>query len=94
MDEKNLRNRLEDMGYTEEQKGIIISDLSKLNSQLYPILESWCKDGQILDFEYCSEGLFHLMDKYQINYVSALLTMDWIMEEPLEARNILSKGIM
>lgn len=94
MDKKLLQERLEGIDYTPKQIEKVMDDLSRLSPELIRLRDSWCESGQISDFCCHGESLLGLMEKYQMNYVAALLTMDWIMEDPTEAKRILEKGIM
>lgn len=94
MGRKLLQERLEGIGYTQKEIEEVMDDLSKLSPELARLRDSWCESGQISDFCCHGENLLGLMEKYQMNYVAALLTMDWIMEEPKEAKRLLEKGIM
>lgn len=94
MEKKLLQNRLEGMNYTPKKLEKIMDDLSELPPELVRLRDSWCESGQTSDFCCHGESLLGLMERYQMNYVAALLTMGWIMEDPAEAKRLLAKGIM
>lgn len=94
MDKKRLQDRLEDMHYTQKQIEEVTADLSGMSAELAGLRDSWCESGQVFDFHFHGESLLGLMEKYHMNYVAALLTMDWIMEDPKEAGRLLEKEMM
>lgn len=98
MEEKNRKEQKENrkadlykkltegLNYTEKQAEIAIEDLQDLDSELRPVLESWLSEGVITeDKSFQGYTVKRLMELYQMEFVGALLTLDWIIKEPEKA---------
>lgn len=86
-----LRSRLE---YTDREAELVSADLMKLDCLLLPLLERWESDGIESDHqEYYGYSMDRLRREFHMNFIAALLTLDWIVKEPEKAIPILESGI-
>lgn len=80
---------------SEQDAVHITSKLETLDSTLVPVLDCWVKD---IDYsnsdEYSGYSLASLQRDYGMNFLAALLTIDWIIKEPTQAIPALQDGIM
>jgi hypothetical protein len=91
-----LKNILiSEYGYTLRQAEFIASDINELHAELKPVFESWLKDqSNISDYSYAEFSINSFMNQFGMNFIAALLTMDWILKEPDEAISQIKIGIM
>ena len=80
---------------SEQDAVHIISKLDTLDSTLVPVLKCWIKD---IDYsnsdEYSGYSVASLQQDYGMNFIAALLTIDWIIKDPQQAIPALQDGIM
>ena len=85
---------MERIGCSGREADMIVEDLNKICPQLKPILEVWCRTGEIdEDYIYDGYSLTGLMRDYDMKFTGALLTMDWLIKEPNEAKKALKYGV-
>ena len=81
-------------GCSEQQAAIIAADLEKLSPELVPHLKAWLKDeSYTFDEEFCGYSLSSLERDYGMSFTGAILTLDWLIREPDEAKKALAYGI-
>lgn len=85
-------------GYQEKQAEFVLNDLSELDSRLEKVFEAWMSNNaNIQDYEVSDNNevfsIAKFMRDYKMNFISALLTMDWILKEPKEAIPLIKLGI-
>lgn len=87
-----LKSRL---GYSEQDTVRLCGDLKQLDQSLLPLLDKWVKDSSFTDTsEYHGYSIKSLCAEYDMNFIAALLTLDWIIKEPKRATAALEGGIM
>ena len=93
---KNIRELLMSrFGYSEQDISVLCSDLEQLDQALVPVLTKWIKDGECSDStEYSGYSINSLCTEYEMNFIAALLTLDWIIKEPEQAIPAIKSGIM
>ena len=79
--------------YSEKQAEGLVTELLNLDIVLVPCLETWVKDGKELDFEAEGFTLLGLKTKYNMTYPAALLSIDWLIKDPILAKEAISKGV-
>lgn len=90
--QKYLMSRL---GYSEQDACVLCGDLEQLDRSLVPLLTRWVQDGTCSDdTEYGGYSLNSLCADCGMNFVAALLTLDWIIKEPEQAVTALRTGIL
>ena len=93
MNEKEIYDRLLDKGFDVRTSAILAENLIMVNPKLRPILDTWLETGKESDFQAQGVSLKELMAKHEMQYQAALLTMDWIIQDPESALSALKKGI-
>lgn len=90
---EDLVKILIEKGYNEKQALSVANDLSQIDEKLKPALDHWMHDG--LEEDYFAEGisLIDLMKQFEMTYPAALLSVDWIIKEPVSALEAIKKGI-
>ena len=78
--ENQIKYILIDRGYNERNAKLVAHELTLLSAPLQPLLSQWLDNEQ------------H-MQKRGMTYPAALLTIDWLLKEPEEAKLSLSRGI-
>ena len=79
---------------SHEEAKQIIEDLNSLRPELIPHFKAWLKDET-----YTSETLYEgysiksLEDDYGMLFTGAILTLNWLINEPEEAKKALAYGI-
>ena len=93
---ENIRELLMSrFGYSEQDTCVLCNDLEQLDQALVPVLTKWIKDGNCLDStEYSGYSINSLCEEYEMNFIAALLTLDWIIKEPEQAIPAIKSGIM
>lgn len=78
---------------SEEEAEEIVRDLGSVEPQFKDIFICWCNDRPYTDIEVMGYTVQSLMNSYDLGFVGALLTLDWIYKEPEAAVNALQNGI-
>jgi hypothetical protein len=88
-----LYHALIERGYEENSAKVVLDDLLHLSEPLVKLLMDWLDDEhKQSDFIVDEFSIFKLLQERSMKYPAALLTMDWLIKEPKEARRSLSKG--
>ncbi len=66
--------------------------LVDLQSELMPAFESWWSTGELPDVEVGEYSVSRLMKELAMNPMAAFLALDWLVQEPDEAKQTLAKG--
>lgn len=92
--ENQIKYILIDRGYNERNAKLVAHELTLLSAPLQPLLSQWLDNEQHME-NYEVEGytITGLMQKRGMTYPAALLTIDWLLKEPEEAKLSLSRGI-
>ena len=70
-------------GYNSRRATLAAIEIENLNPQLLPLLKAWMDNADNMqDFVSHNISLLGLKEKKKMNYLGALLTMDWLMKEP------------
>ena len=93
---ENIRELLmSHFGYSEQDACVLCNDLEQLDQALVPVLTKWIKDSDCSDsMEYSGYSMNSLCAEYGMNFIPALLTLDWIIKEPEQAIPAIKSGIM
>lgn len=78
---------------SEEEAEEIVKDLEDISPLFLDILESWCKDKPYSDIKIGGYTVQSLMNDYDLGFIGALLTLDWVYKKPDEASKALQFGI-
>lgn len=92
---ENIRNLLMSrFGYSVQDVDLLSRDLEQLDSTLVPILAKWVSDGTCSDAtEYSGYSIDSLCSRFDMNFIAALLTLDWIIKEPEKALTAIKNGV-
>ena len=79
---------------TEKEAALIADDLNMVSPQLKSAVAAWLENGAI-DETIEAEGytLGYLMKEYDMQFTGAILTIDWLLKSPQEARKAIACGI-
>lgn len=93
MTQDSIYNNLITKGYPEKAASILAEDLIRISTVLEPCLHSWMESGEEVD--YCVDGfsIKGLMQKYQLQYPAALLSIDWVIKDPTTAIAAINRGV-
>lgn len=91
---ENIKQILIERGYPESPAALVAEKLTHISTVLKPALDLWLKDGK--ETEMSAEGISTsgLMAKQKgMTYPAALLSIDWLLREPMKAKAIIEKGL-
>ena len=82
-------------GYSEQEVCMLSDDLKHLEQALVPLLTKWVTEGSCSDAaEYSGYSIDSLRSQFDMNFIAALLTLDWIIKDPEQALPALKSGIL
>ena len=85
---------LKERGYNDHSVKLMIADLMSLSDPLDRMLKVWLNnEREQPDYSYGGYSISRLQHERGMKYPAALLTMDWLMKEPENAKRSLNKGI-
>ena len=88
-----LYHALIERGYEDNSAKAILDDLLHLSKPLEELLSDWLDDEHNQsDYMVDEFSISKLQQERGMKYPAALLTIDWLIKEPKEARRSLSKG--
>lgn len=93
---ENIRELLMSrFGYSEQDADMLCADLKHLNQALVPILNGWIETGDCADATvHSGYSVDSLRSGFEMNFIAAILNLDWIIKEPEQALPALKSGIM
>lgn len=88
-----LPRLVSELGYTDKEAKMVVGDLQASSPEVQAAFEKWW-ETEILDEDLEIQGytLKRLMNEYALKPIGALLTLDWLIREPVEALEALSEG--
>lgn len=87
------KNKLIDRGYSLPGAETASSDLISINDKLKSCLDEWLASGNEQDYAVEEFSIKGIMQKYNMKYPAALLSINWILNDPKTAIPIIKKGI-
>lgn len=78
-------------GYNDKAASMAATELVKVCPMLQPLVERWL-NGEEVDMESNGYSIHGLMKSRRMTYPAALLTIDWLIQEPQKAKKSLEKG--
>lgn len=93
MTQDSIYNNLIAKGYPEKAAYILAEDLFKISTELKPHLHSWMESGEEVDYSVEGFSIKGLMQKYQLQYPAALLSIDWLIKDPATAIAAINRGV-
>lgn len=91
MDKNNVTKILtEREGYTEKRAALLASECQNMSEELMPLFEKWLQDASLMeDFTTHGYSLLNMMHQRGMNYLAALLDVDWLIKEPEKAKPVI-----
>lgn len=80
-----------DLGYNAETVEEIVEDLQHMTLRIRAAFIRWWRGGRLEAPEVEGYSLQRLIEERALNPVSAFLTLDWLAQEPQEAKDALSR---
>lgn len=78
---------------SDEEAEETVRELKDIAPQFAELLAAWSNDQPYSDIEVCGYTIQSLVNDYDLGFIGALLTLDWIWKEPDEACKALQFGI-
>lgn len=93
---ENIRELLMSrVGYSEQDADLLSNDLEQLDLALIPVMNHWIDVGTCTDAtEFSGYSIDSLCSEFEMNFIAAILTLDWIIKEPELALSALKSGIV
>ena len=79
--------------YTEVRAARIFQQLQSADEDILFAVNSWMEDGSEIDFSERGWNVARLKSELGMNYLAAVLTIDWLRKEPEDAIKALKDGI-
>lgn len=79
--------------YTEKQAVLVTKELVQIDPILIPLFNKWVEEGVETNFMIEGFSLYELMSTYNMTYPAALLTIDWLVKEPIIAKEAIKQGL-
>lgn len=86
-------NLLENKGYHGPEAEMMCRELSQIDTRFNVAVEAWLNSGAETEYEISGVKLSDLMERFNMTYAAAILTMDWVLREPEEAKEAIRQGI-
>lgn len=93
MNKEHIKDILLKRGYSQSGAETASTDLIQINQILRPCLEEWLVNGSEIDYSIDEFSITGLMQKYNLKYPAALLSINWILNDPQTAIPAIKKGI-
>lgn len=93
MNKEYIRDILLERGYSQYGAETASTDLMLINKVLRPCLEDWLNNGIETDYSIDEFSIKGLMQKFNLKYPAALLSINWILNDPKTAISVIKKGI-
>lgn len=93
MNKEQIKNILIDRGYSLPGAETASSDLVGINDKLKSCLEEWLASGNEQDYSVDEFSIKGIMQKYKMKYPAALLSINWVLNDPETAIPMIKKGI-
>lgn len=93
MNTSMLINALVAQGCAPARTAELASQLEAMDASLVKLLERWVETKEEGDFAAHGYSVKDFVEKWQLTYPAALLTMNWLLKEPEEATVLLKQGI-
>lgn len=92
MKTEEIKELLEARGYSPKNAGLVALEIQSLEPSLKPLWNKWVADANSCE-NYEAEGysIKFFMEKQRMTYPAALLTIDWLVKEPNNAKKALKE---
>lgn len=83
------------LSFGEAEAELLAQDLGNVCEELKPLVNAWVETGaENDDTDYHGYSINSLKEKYGMYFTGAVLTLDWLIREPENAKAALEMGIM
>ena len=86
-------DKLAKRGYDGYSGKVMSEKLSNVNPIFIESINQWLSNGQEQDYEILGIRLSDLKKKFALTYPAAILSMDWLIREPENAKRSFERGI-
>ena len=86
-------DKLAERGYDGYSGKVMSEKLSNVNPMFTEGINQWLANGQEQDYEILGIRLSDLKRKFALTYPAAILSMDWLIREPENAKRSFERGI-
>lgn len=93
MKQEEIKDILLQRGYSQPGAETASADLMSIHQALQPCLEAWISNGVETDYSIDGFSIKGIMQKYGMKYPAALLSVNWILNDPQTAIPIIKRGI-
>ena len=85
--------KLSERGYSGAAGNMMSDKLSSVNQMFSEGIKKWLNNGEETEYEISGIKLSDLKNKFNLTYPAAILSMDWLLREPENAKQSFLKGI-
>lgn len=86
-----IKTLTEREGYSQKRAILLANECQNLSVELLPLLDSWLQDAENKgDFNIQGYGLLNMIQHRGMNYMAALLDVDWLIKEPEVAKPVIA----
>ena len=86
-------DKLSERGYSGVAGKLMSDKLSSVNQMFSEGIRKWLDTGNETEYEISGIKLSDLKIKFNLTYPAAILSMDWLLREPENAKQSFLKGI-
>lgn len=86
-------DKLAERGYDGYSGKVMSEKLSNVNPMFSEGINQWLANGWEKDYEILGIKLSDLKKKFALTYPSAILSMDWLIRDPENAKRSFERGI-
>lgn len=90
---EEIVSRLTNMKFSPRVAEGLAEDLMEIDNRLKPLRDAWLKEDESQDYKTGEYSVLSFVKERGMMYHAALLSMDWLLKEPDEAKAELEKGI-
>ncbi len=87
-----IRERLLAEGCPENVVNNIAARLEHVSPALKNLVDRWAEEGQENSYEAEGYSIESIMKRLGVKYPSAVLTMDWLLRDPEQAKKAIAYG--
>ena len=83
---------MKEFGYPENGARLVADDLVGCSDAIWDIFWDWWQGGELRPYSVEGYSASDLMSERGMNPIAALLSLDWLIREPEQAKESLRKG--
>ena len=87
-----IAKKLTSQGYNSKTASMVATEIVNVDSRLNLLVKRWM-NGEEEDFESHGYSIWGLMKARSMTYPAALLTIDWLIKDPENAKKSLERGL-